>query len=146
MKIIFYYNTSEKNKIGKTLINAFETNCTLKSECKITEPEIVVECESLVGYNFCYIPDFKRYYFINEMTSVRNGIWRIALSVDVLESYKIEILNLVCIVDKQNSGSLSSNYIDDGSYVNEVKNKIEVLNFPSGFNESADFILVTAGA
>lgn len=44
-------------------------------------------------YNFCYIPSFGRYYFI-ENWRWENGLWNAYLSIDVLASYKTQIGNL----------------------------------------------------
>ena len=145
MKIEFYKNSSEKNKIGKFLSSVLTLNGNLRDECSITSPSILVEATSLVDYNYCYIPEFKRYYFISDITSVRNNLWRVSLKCDVLESFKSDILNLSCIVDKQQNQSYSNN-IDDGSYINRADSFVEIANYQNGFNSSGEFILITAGA
>ena len=144
MQIKFYKNSSEKNKIGKSLSNELTLNGNLRDECSITSPSILVEATSLVNYNYCYIPEFKRYYFINDVVSVRNNLWRVSLKCDVLESFKKDILNLSCIVDKQQNQSYN-NYIDDGSYINRADSFVEIANYQNGFNSSGEFILITAG-
>ena len=145
MQIKFYKNSSEKNKIGKSLSSGLTLNGNLRDECSITSPSILVEATSLVDYNYCYIPEFKRYYFISDITSVRNNLWRVSLKCDVLESFKSDILNSSCIVKKQQNQSYSNN-IDDGSYINRVDNFIEIANYQNGFNADGEFILLTAGA
>lgn len=145
MQIEFYKNSSEKNKIGKSLSIGLTLSGNLRDECSITSPSILVEATSLVEYNYCYIPEFKRYYFISDITSVRNNLWRVSLKCDVLESFKSDILNSSCIINKQQNQSYSNN-IDDGSYINRVDNFIEIANYQDGFNSNGEFILLTAGA
>ena len=145
MQIEFYKNSSEKNKIGKSISNKLTLGGNLHDECSVISPTILVEHSNLAGYNYAYIPEFNRYYFITEITSVRNNLWRISLKVDVLESFKTDILNLNCIVDKQQNQSYSNN-IDDGSYINKADSFIEIANYQNGFNSSGEFILITAGA
>ena len=145
MNITFYKNSSEKEKIGKSLSSGLTLSGNLRDECSITSPNILVEATSLVDYNYCYIPEFKRYYFISDITSVRNNLWRVSLKCDVLESFKSDILNSSCIVNKQQNQSYSNN-IDDGSYINRVDNFIEIANYQNGFNADGEFILLTAGA
>ena len=42
-------------------------------------------------FNYCYIPYFNRFYFVERVT--RNGkLFHVELSSDVLETYKSEIL------------------------------------------------------
>ena len=145
MQINFYKNSSEKNKIGKSLSSGLTLSGNLRDECSITSPSILVEATSLVDYNYCYIPEFKRYYFISDITSVRNNLWRVSLKCDVLESFKSDILKLSCIVDKQQNQSYNNN-IDDGSYINRADSFVEIANYQNGFNSSGEFILITAGA
>ena len=145
MNITFYKNSSEKEKIGKSLSSGLTLSGNLRDECSITSPSILVEATSLVDYNYCYIPEFKRYYFISDIISVRNNLWRVSLKCDVLESFKSDILNSSCIVNKQQNQSYSNN-IDDGSYINRVDNFIEIANYQNGFNADGEFILLTAGA
>ena len=145
MQIEFYKNSSEKNKIGKSKSNKLTLSGNLHDECSITSPSILVESTSLVDYNYCYIPEFKRYYFISDIVSVRNNLWRVSLKCDVLESFKSDILNSSCIVNKQQNQSYSNN-IDDGSYINRVDSFIEIANYQNGFNSDGEFILLTAGA
>ena len=145
MNITFYKNSSEKEKIGKSLSGGLTLSGNLRDECSITSPNILVEATSLVDYNYCYIPEFKRYYFISDITSVRNNLWRVSLKCDVLESFKSDILKSSCIINKQQNQSYSNN-IDDGSYINRVDNFIEIANYQNGFNADGEFILLTAGA
>ena len=145
MEIDFYKNISEKNKIGKKLLNKLTLNGNLREESSVINPTILVENSNLSVYNYAYIPDFNRYYFVSEITSVRNGLWRVSLKCDVLESFKKDILNLSCIVDKQQNQSYN-NYIDDGSYINRADSFVEIANYQNGFNSSGEFILITAGA
>lgn len=146
MNITFYKNSSEKEKIGKSLSSGLTLSGNLRDECSITSPSILVKATSLVDYNYCYIPEFKRYYFISDIVSVRNNLWRVSLKCDVLESFKSDILNSSCIINKQSGIGKSNSLFDDGSYVNEIDTFTEVAEFSSGFNKSGEFILLTAGA
>ena len=145
MNIKFYYNSSEKNKIGKSLSKTLILTGNLHEECSVINPVILVEGKNLIDYNYCYIDEFKRYYFITDIVSVRTNLWRISLSVDVLESFKNDILKLSCIIDKQQNQSYS-NYINDGSYINRADSFVEIANYQKGFNSDGEFILITAGA
>lgn len=54
----------------------------------------------VLSANYAYIPDFNRYYFINDIISVRNNMWRINMYVDVLMSYKKQIKKLNAFVNR----------------------------------------------
>lgn len=144
MNITLYVNKSEKNKIGKNLTNDFSLSGTLRDVTNIINPVILIELNEINNYNYCYIPDFNRYYFITDITVIRTGLFAISLMVDVLESFKTDIKNLsVILLNTQNVGA--NNYLPSQVFRNNVKSKTDILNFPNGLNDSGEFILITAG-
>lgn len=145
MVIDLYINSSENNRVSKVLSGKFELTGTLRGETNVINPEILIEHTNPTGYNYAYIPEFNRYYFINEFTSVRNGLWRVRLAVDVLETYKTQIKQMPAIIDKQQNKGNSNLYLNDGSYVIDSRSYNTILNFSGGFNNVGEFILITAG-
>lgn len=144
MNITLYVNKSEKNKIGKNLTNDLFISGTLRDATNIINPIILVELNEISNYNYCYIPNFNRYYFITDITVIRTGLYAISLLVDVLESFKTDIKNLsVILLNTQNSGV--NNYLPSPVFRNNVKSKTDIINFPNGLNDSGEFILITAG-
>lgn len=144
MNIILYVNSSEKNKIGKTLTDEHTLSGTLREGVDIITPSILVEAEDLTGYNYARIPSFHRYYFIRSIESVRNGLWRLNLEVDVLESFKTAIkYQKVILADSEENGA--NNYLDGGQWVSTVKSVTDVINFPNGLNDTGEYILITVG-
>lgn len=144
MNITLYVNKSEKNKIGKSLTNDFPISGTFRDVTNIINPVILIELNDIGYYNYCYIDDFKRYYFITDIAVIRTGLFAISLMVDVLESFKSDIKNLsVILLNTQNVGS--SNYLPSQVFRNNVKSKTDIINFPNGLNDSGEFILITAG-
>lgn len=144
MNITLYVNNSEKNKIGKNLTNDFSLSGTLRDVTNIINPVILIELNEIGNYNYCYIPSFKRYYFITDITVIRTGLFAISLTVDVLESFKTDIKNLsVILLNTQNVGT--NNYLSSQVFRNNVKSKTDIINFPNGLNDSGEFILITAG-
>lgn len=143
MEIRLYSSSDETNKINKTLTNEIVLNGTLKDETSVINPIILIEANNLTQYNYCYIPLFKRYYFIKDITVVRNNLFRLFLDIDVLMSYKDEILNLDCIVNKQENNSTP--YVNDNSRIYENRNFTSIINYRNGFDDDGNFILITAG-
>ena len=113
MEIRLYYNTSDNRCIRKNLLNELSLSGTLRDSCNLIEPVINIQNESVIRYNYAYIPDFKRYYFIKKITSLRKGLWTIEFEVDPLMSFKGDILALQVVVDKQSSDSIGDEYIDE---------------------------------
>lgn len=145
MVIDLYINSSENNRVSKVFSGKFELTGTLRGETNVINPEILIEHTNPTGYNYAYIPEFNRYYFINEFTAVRNGLWRVRLAVDVLETYKTQIKQMSAIIDKQQNKGNSNLYLNDGSYVIDSRSYNTILNFSGGFNNVGEFILITAG-
>lgn len=54
----------------------------------------------VLSANYAYIEEFERYYFINNITSFRNNLWIITMHVDVICSYKKQILNTYALVSR----------------------------------------------
>lgn len=92
---MFLYNTDDGiNVINKTLNNEVEININIKRDTDIINPEIVLKGD-FRGFNYAYIPDLNRYYFINSMEQLNLQLVKLSLECDVLETYKEDILNSV---------------------------------------------------
>lgn len=148
MEIRLYHTTSPDNRMTKYLTNASIMQGTLRDVSDVINPVILIERDiaQLVDvYNYAYIPEFNRYYFIREMQSYRNNFVVMSLAVDVLFSFKDEILDNVAIVDKAQQEEFSNIYYDDGSFITEARDFYTIKTFDNGFNDDGEFILITAG-
>lgn len=144
MDITLCVNNSEKNKLGKSLSNFNVFSGALKEETSVTNPAIMMEIENPTGFNYAYIPEFGRYYFIDDMVSVRTGLWKISMKVDVLESFKNSIRGVsVILSDSTNTGK--EEYLPGKVWKAKVKELTNIINFPSGLSDNGHFILITAG-
>ena len=144
MDIILYVNTSERQAINKILDSGSTVTGSLRGESSIINPSFLIETTNPSGYNYCYIAEFGRYYFITDITSVRTDIWRIDCAVDVLMSFKNQILNLDVIVS-DNSSPDEETYYSGEQWQTLVKTKTDVINFPSGLLDDGEYILITSG-
>lgn len=146
MQIILYVTGSERHAIRKTLQNGLELTGALRDESSVINPSFLIEINNPSQYNYCYISDFNRYYFITNITSVRTNIWRIDCHVDVLMSFQTQILNLDVIVSDLSIGeSPVSTYFSGEQWQSTVKTKTDVINFPSGLLDNGEYILITSG-
>ena len=144
MNIWLGINNEEKNKLNKTIENELNFVGTLRRETDIINPSIIIEADNLTQYNYMYIPEFGRYYFITGITSIRNNLWEISGKVDVLMSFKDGIYTCpVVLADTENTGSES--YISGNVWKTLVKTKTDIISFPSGLNNTGEYILITSG-
>lgn len=133
---------------------------TLKEGCSIIQPSLMIDNSSVSGllgvqltdgtlvegvalrqsgspimdYNYCYIESFKRYYFITNIVSVSNKLWRIDMECDVLVSFWNDLIT------KSNPAFISrqefiyDKYLVDDKLPAVVKPQIEFIeptDYPS---------------
>ena len=141
-------NSSPVEKIGKTLSSGGSYNCLLKDSTSILDPVIILQTsDAIYSFNYMYIPDFGRYYFIKDIKSLNNNRWEISAHVDVLETYKSKILsNSAVIKRQQNTYNL---YLDDPEFKTYNYERIQTLKFKGGaggFTKSLQYVLTVNGS
>lgn len=137
---------SERNIIGKTIQVIQSVSAVIKGELSVENPVLILEFSGNADtINYMQIPELHRTYFINEVIHLTGQRYEIHGKSDVLESFKNSILGMSCVIDKQENPSLANMYFNDGSFISQEKEFIYTKNFPDGFNENGEFILITAG-
>ena len=143
--ISLFKTASENNRVVKTLTDEKQLSGELRNQTSVLNPSIRIEsADNISTYNYAYIPEFGRYYYITDIVSVRTNCWVVSLRCDVLMSYKDEIQGLDVILNNTQETGLS-NYLESPNWVNLVKTKTDIKVFPSGLSEQGEFILITAG-
>lgn len=152
MNIEFMINVSEPRTVDKVVTTAFTLEGTIRQESAIVSPSILFETDGLftnqlASVNYAYIPDFFRYYYINEVTHIRNHLWQVDFQCDVLMSFKQHIKNSIAIIEETSTtGPENVNkYMKNDAYATLVKHKTDIIQFPQGFSSTPYFILITAG-
>ena len=145
MEIKLYKTSSPRKKLVKELTDGITLTGTLRGQASVMSPSLQIQDIAVIGYNYCYIPDFGRWYYINGIDALRSNLYELSLGIDVLMTYAAEIKNNYAIVDKVESLGTAYNYINDGSWVNTNRMKQSIINFATGFNDTGEFILITAG-
>lgn len=145
MIIKFYKNYSEKNHVDKDITQmGSDLQGTLRDNCSVINPVIKIEAFNnfdLTQCNYAYIPEFGRYYYINNIT-LTEKLFEISMHVDVLMSYRDEIRDNNAIVSRQeNKYNL---YLQDGVFKTEAFPHMQITQFPGGFT-NYNFIFSVAG-
>lgn len=95
MKIKMCLISDSSNVINKTVEVLKEVNLRLRGSIDLLAPEIILrggEFES--GFNYAIFEmDKERYFFIREIESLGGVMFKCHLELDVLETYKEDILN-----------------------------------------------------
>ena len=148
MTIKLYHNDSDKRTVNKTLSNEGAlTGAVIIDDTTVLEPRLKVRDNGIitVQYNYCYIADFKRYYYITNIT-VSNGYIIIDCNVDVLMSYANEIKACTGVIARQEN--VWSGYLDDSENYNNQYNVVSLKKFSNAdtaFNKALSYILVVNG-
>ena len=141
MNILLYKTTNANNELNKTISDKVELVGALRDASSIIAPSILIQSNP-IGYNYAYIPEFGRYYYIKNITAFRKGAYIVDLKCDVLMSFKEEILNMSGIVSRLTSGDEYANR-DIKTKCLETHRKIVFENTP--FTADGTYILVAQG-
>ena len=144
MTIDFYKVNDVKNKINKTLSVPYTiSNVFFKSgNVDVVNPFLRLS-RDITQYNYCFIRELNRFYFIDDVVIENNGIKNYKLTIDVLMSYKNEIMNnKTHIVESENV--LNVDNIEYSEKNNEI---IKTFNFPENpfENNKTDVLICVRG-
>ena len=113
MNITLYKTKSANNVINKKLISEknLGNNCIMADNTSVTSPTVIVggitSLDNISDFNYAYIPQCHRYYYINDIIALSGGRVKLILSVDVLMTYKTDILSSTQLVTRQkNQGKM----------------------------------------
>lgn len=112
---LYLYNlTGEKIIVDKSsyLTNSKLLNGQLTDECDLLNPSILIDYDGVFSWNYCFIPSFNRFYFINKIVSVRKGLWRIDLHVDVLYSFESDLRSQECFIARNEDITINDSLFD----------------------------------
>lgn len=129
----FYKFAKRDNSTARPADNAgLLYNIALKEDTNINAPEIIMYFgrANAPQYNYVYIPDLHRYYFIDSWTFIEHTNWMASCTVDVLATYKYDIGSQVEYVVR--SASRRNSNIPDLLYpaTNDVVQQSMVFTSP----------------
>lgn len=145
MIIELYRNNSAGEVARKDLTHIATKEVDSYNIIDIEAPSFILsdtDIEDLDGLNYVYIEELARYYEAR-VTLLQNNMYQVNCEVDPIMSFLDDILYLDCIINKQQYDS--NMYLDDGSYITEERESVQVLNFSNGFNDSGRYILIASG-
>lgn len=144
INLTLYTTSSEPEEINKSLANDSNFTGSFRGEVSVLHPVILIEHEIPVAFNYARIPSFDRYYYVDDIVSIRTNIWELHLRVDVLMSHRQGILNSMGVVADTESAA-EDLYSPGSQWQTKVKKKTDIIPFSGGFSTTPYFILITAG-
>ena len=151
MNITLYSTTNDRRVVSKTLTQiAAITNATIYGDITVTHPTLLLHYDaSYLNANYVYIPEFSRYYFINNISLSSGERMIINCEVDVLNTYKSQIKTLTCTVIRNEHAK--QNYLPDKFMTPTSKKSIKTYKLENNnFNvkdiqSGANFVICVVG-
>ena len=149
MNITLYKTKSANNVINKKLVSEknLGNNCILADNTSVTSPTVIIggitSLDSISDYNYAYIPQCHRYYYINDIIALSGGRVKLILTVDVLMSYKTDILSSTQLVTRQkNKGKM---YLADADWTVDGRTYLRSQYFNENHfsSQNDSFVLIT---
>lgn len=114
MKVTLYMCNDDPRTLNKSMVIFKTVNARIKKPCSVEAPALElfnIRPSNVVKFNYIFIPELARYYFVNDRKMLSNDILEIGASVDVLQSFNAGIRDLQILVDRQEN--INSAYIID---------------------------------
>ena len=124
---------SETNVMGKYWKDGTGEILTIEGSLlynqSISNPKLIIKGD-IRPYNYCYIAEFGRFYYISDITVNESDIQTITLTVDVLQSFKSYIENCNGLVERQRTKT--NKYFNDSMMWTQNNKNIVPLHFLGG--------------
>ena len=146
MIITLYQYSGKNNVVNKDLGTGVNVDGTIKEPFNVLRPNVKIRVNStlqnIMIYNYVYIAELSRYYFVNSIDAISGDIFVLSLSVDVLKTYSAEILAATgTITNRENANKFISNRAN----IHDVRPQFEKIDFSvnAPFDADGNIIMVT---
>ena len=140
--ITFYNNNSDRRCINKVLTDAKTISGNVKTQYTSSgiSLDIDISVSGITPFQFNYMKYDNKFYYIDNVDFVSQKIIRLNCSVDLLESYKSQILKQTAVLER--SQNIYSRYIDDDKLVLNAYKRVQTKAFPVSFTPSSSYVIV----
>lgn len=118
MRIVLYKNISNKNVLNKNITEMGTLDNVNILDYSQNYLELNFSFSTDIDFNYIYIPDFEKYYFVESIEIAENGIKNYNCKCDVLGSNKQIVMNSKIKCDGNTKFFNSSDIIIDRTPTN----------------------------
>lgn len=121
-EIILFHFSKRKNSTKRPAEQGTTVPCLLKSNTTFQNPVFKLKLSLDSALQFNYLKWADHYYFINSTVSLNNDMVEISASEDMLATYRTEIRNYTCFIErsaKQTTLANDSMYIPTNDWVSQ---------------------------
>lgn len=104
MNVVFYTFNKRRNSTKRPSGSGTTVTCVLKSPTSVHDPVLELAGAPNVAFDYAYISAFGRYYFVQDIVSIANGLSEYHLTEDVLATHKTEIGNMRAFIQYASTG------------------------------------------
>lgn len=118
--LVLYKNSAELDIVDKTnyLEEVGVISGVFREAASVVHLAVTIEYPTVPDFNYVYVGAFRRYYTVTGFTTIRQNLWEISLSIDVLMTYKDVIMATTAFVDR-NEFEYNANLVDTKNVVEE---------------------------
>lgn len=129
MQITIFSGFSKEHNSTKQPTGGTVVNCYLKDDTSLIRPVFVLDSGN---FSVNYVQWGNRYYFVDDVVSIRNSTVELHCSVDALASWKTQIGSSSQYVVR--SSSAYDEYIVDSMYPADVRTSIQTVEIDLGLD------------
>ena len=137
MTAILYNNKSDNREVNKNITEIYTIDVTLYMDTNLLKPVFRVKTFNN-NANYIYVPNLGRYYYIDNYILSNQCVY-LHCSVDVLMSYKTELLNTECLISRSET-DYNDNIVDTLAPITE-DTVYTVKNFGENIKSTEHYIL-----
>lgn len=140
--INFYSYNGHPNTVNKQLGDFTAIEGDLRQTFDVLRPTVTLRKQPRPTFNYCYIPDLGRYYFVERVSFEGNNAYELSLRIDALKTYESEILAATGRVTERDN---PDPYISNRDTVYRRAPNFEKVPFANTglLNETGSIIMVT---
>lgn len=142
MIINFFNYTGKREIINKSLGVSNALNGLLYNRFDTITPVIKIRYNGNFPFNYAYINEFDKYYFIEKITRIDNNYIEISFEIDVLKTYSNALLLATGTITESDSASA---YLSTRDIITDVRPNFNKLDFSvnAPFDADGKIIMIT---
>lgn len=141
-------NTSaDKRDLSKSTTTIKKVNCKIKEGTSIINPIVIINklsASQIKQCNYAHIPDFGRYYFVNDIVEATANQLEVSMHVDVLRTYASDIRGISTLILRQEN-VFSPYFVDEHALVRTNRFRTKKNIGTVGSNSNVYYLTVNNG-
>ena len=129
MTVKLYMCADDVKTVNKTLTAEKTITVSITGNCSMLSPTLkIATYDNLSSYNYLYIQEWNRYYFIKDITVDVGGKIYLQCAIDVLYTYRLYFGDVVACVIRSESIGKPTEIIDTSLPINPNKKETKVID------------------